>query len=355
MVAAFLKAYFSVSFGLLACAWFISYLVDPLWYNKGNKITQVNDIFNERVQKMNLLLRREVSDYDCLIIGNSKITALNSSFFKDNNCFNYAYNAGNIEEYLAHTAFLKEKGVRPEVVFVGVDDLSFKEGTAAIQEPEEPDSIYKAYLSLDIFLFSLKSLFKIELLRSLSPRYYNEDFEVRIREGLPDYIPKISKDYRRIPTYSLERARQFEALRNIFPAARYVAFVPPISSWYLVNEIYKLGLQECYFAGLKEATSSYDRVVDFTIPSQITTDPKSSYDATHYYLGPLELVAQSLEGQDAGFGIELRPNNFTEYREQYLSAVDAFLESQDNDLALPFTSEEPIIRDDMCLSPLDEQ
>lgn len=351
MVSVYLKLYFGLSTLLLMVAGLINYLVDPLWYAEGNQITNVNEKFNERLSKTVLFLESDPDTYDCLILGNSKVTALNPSWFQGKNCFNYAYDAGKIEEYLKYARFLKRKGADPEIIYVGVDDLSFKDANPVIVPPKEPDPIYQAYASLDIFLFSLESLFQ----ESSSPRFYNEDFEVEIRDDLPRYVPKFVNDYRTIPQYDFERVRKFHELRSIFPEAKYVGFIPPTSSWSVVNDIYGPGLINCYFGAIQEVSSSYDEVVDFSIPSAITSNPGNSYDPTHYYLSTLEMVAQSLQSEDTAFGIKVNPNNFAEYRQAYLESIKDFLDTQGESDRWKDVVGQPILNGNLCYSYLDKE
>ncbi|HEY9301247.1 MAG TPA: hypothetical protein VIQ31_33770 [Phormidium sp.] len=71
-----------VTAGVLGTIGTLNYLVDPLWYSSGNRLTGENFPFNERISKTNLFLRSNTQDYDCLIVGSSRVIALNSSEFK---------------------------------------------------------------------------------------------------------------------------------------------------------------------------------------------------------------------------------------------------------------------------------
>ena len=72
----YLKIYLPLVTTILVLAGAINWLIDPLWYNKGNRITGRNFSFNERISKTNLLLNSDTRTYDCLILGSSRTTLL---------------------------------------------------------------------------------------------------------------------------------------------------------------------------------------------------------------------------------------------------------------------------------------
>ena len=67
----------------------VSLIIDPLWYHQGNRITQKNIGFNERVSKLNRLLANPDA-YDCIIFGSSRTTLLNEPYFEESDCINMA-------------------------------------------------------------------------------------------------------------------------------------------------------------------------------------------------------------------------------------------------------------------------
>lgn len=79
MINLYLNNYFKLSFITLFSVWIFNYIIDPLWYDEGNRITGKNFAFNERVSKTNLFLQ-DKEQYDCLILGNSRVTLLKSFF-----------------------------------------------------------------------------------------------------------------------------------------------------------------------------------------------------------------------------------------------------------------------------------
>lgn len=326
MKSLYLKLYFVLSAILISGSAGLNALVDPLWYGKGNQLDDYNFYFNERVSKTNLFLQSNPEDYDCLIIGSSRVTSLRPSSFEAHNCFNFAFDGGKIEDYVAYAAFAREKGLNPDIIYVGVDALNFWESRLPPNLPEEPQPMYQAYLSADVLLFSVKTLLK----RSPSPRYYDTDFEGEIVEGLPPYRPYFMKSYRSTPKLAPERVAMFEDLREVFPEAKYVGFVPPVSAWNLVNAIYGPGFMESYFDSQYQVSGLFDEMYDFSSPSYVTKDPANSYDSGHYYANVQTMIADTLEGRESTFEIVVNQQNFDEYREEYVTRIERFLAEQNH-------------------------
>src|SRR5260370_9318869 len=76
--------------GLIVAACFaVNCLVDPLWYLRGNILTEINYPFNERLAKLNRFLPR-MQDYDCMIFGTSRASLLPEDKAEGYRCFNMA-------------------------------------------------------------------------------------------------------------------------------------------------------------------------------------------------------------------------------------------------------------------------
>lgn len=326
MKLSYLKIYFVLSAVLIAVTGVVNYLVDPLWYGKGNQITDKNFYFNERVSKTNLFLRTGPENYDCLIIGSSRATSLKASWFEGKNCFNFAFDGGKIEDYVEYAEFAKEQGTTPKTIYVAVDALNFWESRHPVNQPDQPQKSFQAYLSSDVLLFSIKTLLDI----SPSPRYYNQQFEGEVEKDLPPYKPELISYYRKYPKLVPERVEKFSELRDVFPDAKYIGFVPPISAWNLVNKIYGPGFIDSYFDALYEVTDLFDEMYDFSVPSEITKNPKNSYDSGHYYSDVQVMIADTLQRKEPVFGLVVNQESFSEYKQDYLTKIEDFLAEQDS-------------------------
>lgn len=208
-------------------------LVDPLWYFDGNVLTGVNYTFNERWAKVNRPLPR-LAHYDCLILGSSTSALLPQRQMHPQHCFNMSFSAGTVSELLLYAKYLKARRFDPKLLIVGVDEFDF-EGPAAkpdvpafILTGKNPPSFWRAYLSLDGLDFSYRTL------KGDYPnkRLYDSQFESHIIARChPHRPPKHLAREAHPPEFHPERAALYIELRQMFPAARAIAFVAPTAAW----------------------------------------------------------------------------------------------------------------------------
>ncbi len=312
----------------------VNWLVDPLWYNRGNVLTGKNFAFNERITKTNVFLRtKEQVDYDCIILGSSRVTTLRQSEFVDNKCFNFSLKGGKISDFINYATFLKEEGIDPDIVYLGVDGLNFVEE----KQKEQPlvtiprtESALEAYLSTDVLLFSAMTLLGV----SPDPgNYYDRNFEPVDFADPPVYQPEFYQagSQQRCDLSSVE---SFIGLKELFPNAKFVAYVPPRSAWSVIDDTYGRGLMDCYLSAFYELAQSYDTMYDFSIPSQITKNPDNTFDGSHYSVEVNNQIAEILQqdssdNSDDNFGIRIDRYSFAEYRNIYRQELHQFLAEKD--------------------------
>ncbi|MGF1590375.1 MAG: hypothetical protein ACFCU7_14245 [Pleurocapsa sp.] len=321
-----------VTFLLLGSVAGINWLIDPLWYGHGNIVTGKNFAFNERISKTNLFLRtKEQVNYDCIILGSSRVTALRASNFIDNKCFNYALKGGEIQDFVSYANFLQEEGIEPKVVYLGVDGLNFVEKERKEKQPVAIESLQtqsplEAYLSADVLLFSTMTLLGI----SPDPgNYYDRDFEPVDFANPPVYAPEFYK-----PAFlqrcDLSPVESFASLKEFFPNAKFVAYVPPISAWGMINDTYGRGLMDCHLSAFYELSQSFDVMYDFSIPSEVTKNPDLTFDGSHYSVKTNNRIAEVLQGEsDPNFGIRIDKYSFNDYRTIYRQKLREFLVEHD--------------------------
>ena len=310
----------------------INWAIDPLWYNKGNVLTGKNFPFNERITKTNLFLRtKEQANYDCIILGSSRVTALKASEFTDKTCFNYAFKGGEINDFVNYANFLQEEGVDPEIVYVGVDGLNFVEKERTEQRLTtvknlQTKSFVEAYLSADVLLFSAMTML------GLSPdpaNYYDRNFEPADFDNPPAYNPEFYKPnspQRCDPSY----IETFKSLKEFFPNAKFVGYVPPRSAWSMIDDTYGRGLMDCYLTAFYQISQSYDAMYDFSIPSEVTKNPAYTHDGSHYSVATNNRIAKILQGQPTeSFGVRIDRYSFDEYRTIYRQELQKFLADND--------------------------
>ena len=310
----------------------INWAIDPLWYRHGNILTGKNFAFNERITKTNLFLRtKDQANYNCVILGSSRVTALRTSNFKNERCFNYALKGGEIPDFVNYAESLKNEGIDPEIVYIGVDGLNFVEKERKQQEPLNLDTLttkspLEAYLSADVLLFSTMTLLGV----SPDPgNYYDRNFEPVDFETPPVYTPAF---YKPAPPQKcdLSSVETFANLRKTFPNAKFVGYVPPISAWGMINDTYGRDLMDCYLLGFYELSQSYDAMYDFSAPSKITKNPENTFDGSHYSVTVNNEIAKILQGKNnEDFGIRIDRYTFDEYRSLYRKKLRSFLAEND--------------------------
>ncbi len=322
------KLYGLITSILLGSVASINWAIDPLWYGNGNILTGKNFTFNERITKTNLFLRTKDSEnYNCIILGSSRVTALKASKFKNRNCFNYALKGGEIPDFVNYAQALREEGIDPEIVYIGVDGLNFVEKERKKQEPItlgtlRTKSPLQAYLSADVLLFSAMTLLGI----SPDPgNYYDRDFEPVDFDDAPVYTPGFYKPGSQ-QKCDLSSVETFADLRNIFPNAQFIGYVPPRSAWSMINDTYGRGLMDCYLIGFHDLAQKYDAMYDFSAPSKITKNPDNTFDGSHYSVTVNNQIADVLQGNEReDFGIRVDKYSFEEYRNLYRQKLEDFL------------------------------
>ncbi len=305
----------------------LNLLVDPLWYSGGNRLTKRNYEFNERVSKANLFLQ-EPTRYDCLILGSSTSTIVRPSLLESHRCFNLAFSAGKVSEFLAYARWLRAHGAKPSLVIVGTDYVNFDpQGDKRVDVPdfvtrgEAPPPRWKSYLSLDALLWSTLAV----LDQSPYPKFYDEHFEVRVRADAGTFDPEGLELAPR--TLDPARASRFRELRDIFPEARFVGWMPPLSAWH-VAELERVGVLPDYLRSLHALTTVYDEVYDFAAPSEVTTRTDSTYDGRHFGNEVNDRLTRRLAGHQDTFGVRVDELTLEAYGTLYSERLRTFREGR---------------------------
>jgi hypothetical protein len=301
------KLYLLITTLLLGTVAGINWLVDPLWYRSGNILTGKNFAFNERITKSNVFLRtKDTADYDCVILGSSRVIAMRASSFQSNKCFNYALKGGEIEDFVDYTKFLKEAGLNPQKIYIGIDGLNFVVKDRQKREPFDINTVatqspLHAYLSADVFMFSVMTLLGV----SPDPgNYYDRNFEPVDFENPPQYQPAF---YKPLPPQEcdLSIVQPFANLRQIFPNAEFIGFVPPRSAWSMINDTYGRNLMDCDLQAFHQLSQVYDAMYDFSVPSEITKNPQHTFDGSHYSVKVNDKIAAIFQGKEQNFGLKV--------------------------------------------------
>ncbi|MGH8518098.1 MAG: hypothetical protein ACREUE_11625 [Panacagrimonas sp.] len=307
---------------VLALAGGLNYVVDPLWYLQGNRITGRNFAFNERISKINLLNRTADQGWDCLILGSSRVTSLRASGFEGLRCFNLSLKGAEAPEQLAYGRYARERGLRPRVLIVAVDDFNFidRPTTARRTQPrvEGTPSAWHAFFSTDVLTFSVMTLAGL----SPDPNYYDRNFDQQVLYDTPRFKPR-GKDKPDLPC-SKRRIETFREIRALFPEARALAYAPLMSPWYLFNDVYTRGLLDCTLDAYHAVARDYDTFLDFGIPSPITLDNELTSDGTHFKPQANDAIARGLQGRAPELAVDVKALSLEAYRETVRGRLHAF-------------------------------
>jgi hypothetical protein len=85
----------------------------------------------------------------------------------------------------------------------------------------------------------------------------------------------------------------YARLREQFPRARLLGYVPPVSAYYIAN-LQVAGTLGGYLDVMSALGGVFDEFYDFSVPSSITSDPANTYDGSHYYPAINARVAEVL-------------------------------------------------------------
>jgi hypothetical protein len=295
----FIVALLATSGLIVAACFTVNCLVDPLWYLSGNVLTWINYSFNERLSKLNRLLPH-LKDYDCVIFGTSRATMLPEDKAEGYRCFNLAFSDGQASEYLAYADYLRQRNFAPRLMLVDVRRDELLGATPAadvpdfVQSGEAPPSFIASYLSLDALDFSIRTL------RGDAPhhRYYDPAFhaQLEVRSKRHYYNPPVPIKPAPPPfDVHPERAQLYIQLRQKFPTARTIAYLPPEGAWRIAAFSLTSGFDP-YLAAIGNIAAAYDEFLDFSFPSSLTASkaPADTYDGSHYSRKANEAVLAGL-------------------------------------------------------------
>ncbi|MEP6829771.1 MAG: hypothetical protein ABI963_05490 [Rhizomicrobium sp.] len=301
---------------------FLNYLVDPLWFFGGNKLQPRNFPFDERTARIAHFVTSN-RDFDCYIFGASRIGMLNPRDFSGRNCFVVSFENATPSELVAYAQYVKERAKRqPSLIMVGVDDANFIDHIDAhnLSEPvrdNETPYFWQYYFTADVAKWSLKTI----LDSAPKARYYDKDLAGRIRADAGT-LPILR--FKEVPGQklhmSLTNVSEFAKFRAIFPKAHLVAFATPIASE-RIRQYQQLGVLPHYLKALHATAEHFDEMYDFSIPSQFTTDPKLTYDGSHYQPAVYDKIAKALQSHEPSFGIRISGTSMADTEAKYLSRL----------------------------------
>ena len=317
--------------GLIVAACFVvNCLVDPLWYLRGNVLTEINYPFNERLATIIRFLP-QLADYDCVIFGTSRASLLPEEKIEGYRCYNLSTSDGQASEYLLYAKYLRARGYTPRLLIVDVKRAEFVGPEQAVEVPDfirsggAPPSIWASYLSLDALDFSIRTL------RGDAPhhRYYDADFraQLEVRSKRHRYDPK-GPIKPQPPPFDVhaERAAAYVELRRQFSEARAIGYIPLESAW-RIAAFSETGQLDAYLAAIAQVAAAYDEFLDFSIPSALTESKEGTYDGSHYMRAVNARVLAGLMANHSDLAVDWRKDDVAAITALYHRRLTEFMET----------------------------
>jgi hypothetical protein len=336
---------------VVAACFTVNCLVDPLWYLRGNVLTGINYPFNERLAKIIRFVPR-MADYDCVIFGTSRATLLPENEVKGYRCYNLAISDGEVGEWLLYADYLRQRGFAPKLILV---EMKRGDLVGPAQPPEVPEfvrsgaappSILITYLSLDALDFSIRTL------QGDAPhhRYYDAQFGAQLekRSKKHYYNPTVPIQPMAPPTdVHPERADQYVALRQKFPTAKAIGFIPPESAWRMAAFSLTGGFDD-YLGAVSRIAAAYDAFLDFSIPSKLTEskNPADTYDGIHYSRAVNGQVLAALLASKTDAALDWRADDGATAAAHYKRLIADFMMMTAQAEASPARKEKPAANTD---------
>ncbi len=296
----------------------LNYVVDPLWFFGGNKLQPRNFPFDERTARVARFMASD-RDFDCYIFGASRVSMMNEHAVAGHNCFMVSFENASPTELVAYAKYLKAHARRePDLVIVGVDDFDFIDQADAFNLPNdvfnnEIPHVWEYYFSEDVATWSVKTLFDL----SPKARYYGGDLTGQIRAdagSMPILRMKLKPGQKW--NMSLKSVGFYAKFRQIYPKAHLVAYATPVAAFKIAH-FKQSGLLPFYLTALQKTSAEFDEMYDFSIPSPITSNPKLTYDGSHYQPSVSDTIAKALQSHTPSFGVKITGRSLEEISQLY--------------------------------------
>lgn len=320
----FQRVLLSILFCLAVVASF-NYATDPLWLFN-NFVTTYKNEYNERMQKTNLIVNNNI-DFEGIIIGSSRSSALNIKNFDGVKMFNYSVSSLIPQEYGPYINIAKKvRGQDLKVVVMGLDFFSYINEQKAQVSPE---SYYKDANSI---IFKVSSLISYDTFKKgkknigvkFNPgeRYYSKDISIitpkRDYESTIAAVSRSAADYKK-GLYKVG-SKKVSNYKDIFikikednPNTKFVVFTTPVSKE-LLRVLTQNGLHSLYEEWLTDIVDIFGEVNHFMYLNEITNNyGVNFYDGHHFYTTTAELISMQIKtgcnNANMDFGMKINKSN----------------------------------------------
>ncbi len=277
--------------------------------------------------------------FDCFVFGSSRVNGIDVRHIKNAHCYNMHYSGGLPRNHLDILRYWLAKGVKPKIVLIGLDDISFEiDPVEQLSQPQRHP--YPPVLHQSLFLYHLKYLFSMFDKKIRNPvinGFMGKEKPVpydHYNTGLVTN-PEVDRDIEQDPTkhqndpkFSEPFSSQgehmngaLEDLRNTVELAkahgiRLIIFINPIH-----RTTYLYADPEQFFRFEKKLSQITD-FWDFSGLNSVTTNNYYYYETSHYRPIVGDMIIARIFGEKdtavpADFGVLVTPENI----EQHLEAL----------------------------------
>lgn len=323
----YITLWITASLLLLCSIFLINYLVDPLWFNNGSKLSKTNYAYNERRSKMNHFLNNK-EDYDCLVFGSSVSIVFDTSLIKDSKCFNFSVSAGGLIEFIEYFKYLDWYGYKPTKIYTEVNfgfvqpDDNLSRLPQYIVNRDMPTTIFKSYIGISSLVFSIKSLFGL----SAYQHYYDENIVAHTRKELTHPFNPSKQDIYTSPAEppSENIIEYYEELVSIFPDTHHIGYVYPSSPWDTSRYVTH-GYLDTNLNIISKLSLIFNDFYDFSYPAPLINNKNSTYDGSHFYEHVFVEIANTLNNKKGVVGYRVVDQN--KYKTDYKFKINEFIDS----------------------------
>jgi hypothetical protein len=313
----------------------INYAVDPFWcFNHGAFIGKFQPMFDERQQKTNWLTFHDV-DIDTVILGNSRVTYLDTRDVPGR-AFNYAASSmrpSEFPDYLAYAAKRSSSDIMTVILGVsfagtnGSRSPSFELPNTYVSRANSLGFRFRNLLNLHLLKYSLQCI-KRERKRDSHNCYIRQGNRLISKQmtlPIPEKaLQKILAD--QVALYAASAYGEnyryasninfYKEMQQSFPNTRFLVFITPVTHNLLVL-LAKQGLLEEYKAWIADLVNHFGEVWNFMYLNSVTEDNSFFKDAHHYSPEVARWITQRImeipyEGPE-DFGIRVGRENLAEH------------------------------------------
>lgn len=272
---------------------------------------------------------RHPDKFDAFLFGSSRVSSIHTDKIEGYRCYNMTYSEGVPKEHLDNLQVMLAKGVKPRLVLMGVDSISYMIDPAVHMDnrlrcpyPMTPET------RLDFYLQYLEPIMAIESLETtfFEPRVVAYDQKIYDVGWTLDYGVESHTDWSQAQAdwtvqyadrtpQALEEIRQFKALCDE-NGIELIIFTNPMHEL-TYRKAMENGYRE-FLAGLAQVTDYYN----FSGLNDITTDNENYLETSHYkpHVGD-QMLEVMFGGQadphllEQGFGYHVTWDNCGEFLE----------------------------------------